>query len=85
MTAINLAKLLPHRGSMCLLDAVLHHDAKKTICRVDPLRSTLFEDASGALPSWLALEYMAQCAAAHGALSSAKVPRRQHSSSVRDV
>lgn len=69
VTTLEIAQLLPHRGPMCLLDSVLHHDADATICRVDPLQSTLFEDAGGALPSWIALEYMAQCAAAHGALA----------------
>lgn len=72
--SVDLAELLPHSGRMRLLDAVLHHDAVATCCRVDPLGSTLFEDASGALPSWVALEYMAQCAAAHGALAAGGRP-----------
>ncbi len=60
---------LPHSGPMRLLDRVLFHDATRTVCSADPLRAQLFEDAEGRLPAWIALELMAQCAAAHGALA----------------
>lgn len=68
MTHPDLARLLPHSGPMRWLDEVLHHEPARTVCRVDPRRSALLADAEGRLPSWLALEFMAQCAAAHGAL-----------------
>lgn len=68
MTQHDLARLLPHSGPMRWLDLVLQHEPTRTVCRVDPQRGALLADARGRLPSWLALEYMAQCAAAHGAL-----------------
>jgi len=65
-----LAELLPHAGPMRLLDAVVSHDAERTVCRALPAASALFQDAAGEVPAWLALEYMAQCAAAHGGLAA---------------
>jgi predicted hotdog family 3-hydroxylacyl-ACP dehydratase len=60
--------LLPQGGRMRLLSRVLHHDAASTRCAVDASRSELFRGGDGRLPGWLAVEYMAQCAAAHGGL-----------------
>ena len=62
--------LLPQSGPMRLLSRVLAHDASETRCRVDPARSRLFADAAGRVPVWVALEWMAQCAAAHGGLAA---------------
>jgi predicted hotdog family 3-hydroxylacyl-ACP dehydratase len=67
--AVDLATLLPQTGDMRLLDALLLHEPERTVCGVDPLRSGLFDNGRGVLPAWLALEYMAQCAAVHGALA----------------
>jgi predicted hotdog family 3-hydroxylacyl-ACP dehydratase len=53
---------------MRLLGEVLAHDARETRCAVDPARAALFHDADGRTPAWVALEWMAQCAAAHGGL-----------------
>jgi len=66
---VDLAELLPQSGCMRLLDTLVLHEGDRTVCRIDPLRSGLFEEASGRLPTWLALEYMAQCASVHGALA----------------
>jgi predicted hotdog family 3-hydroxylacyl-ACP dehydratase len=60
--------LLPHAGPMRLLDRVESHDRERTRCRALPAASTLFQDAAGDVPAWVAIEYMAQCAAAHGGL-----------------
>lgn len=60
--------LLPHAGPMRLVDAVLAHDAERTECRVRPAASVLFRDGRGRVPAWVGIEYMAQCAAAHGGL-----------------
>ena len=62
------SELLPHAGQMHLLERVEAHDVQGTVCRVLPANSTLFLDASGEVPSWVGIEYMAQCAAAHGGL-----------------
>jgi predicted hotdog family 3-hydroxylacyl-ACP dehydratase len=59
---------LPHAGPMRLLSRVLSHTRERTVCAVDPAGSDLFRDASGTVPAWVALEYMAQCVAAHGVL-----------------
>jgi predicted hotdog family 3-hydroxylacyl-ACP dehydratase len=63
-----IAELMPHDGPMRLLDRVLSHDAGHTACAVRPAASALFAGPDGRLPSWLAIEWIAQCAAAHGGL-----------------
>lgn len=62
------AELLPHRGRAVLLDRVLAHDARTTVCAVDPAASVAFLDADGFVPASVGLEYMAQTIAAHGGL-----------------
>ena len=63
-----IAQLLPQAGAARLLERVLAHDGVETRCAVDPSQSALYRDASGRVPAWVALEYMAQCAAADGSL-----------------
>jgi predicted hotdog family 3-hydroxylacyl-ACP dehydratase len=63
-----LAELLPHAGPMRLLERVESHDGERTVCSARPAASTLFQDATESVPVWVAIEYMAQCAAAHGGL-----------------
>ena len=63
-----IAALLPQAGAMRLLERVLAHGDDGTRCGVNPSQSALFRDASGRVPAWVALEYMAQCAAADGSL-----------------
>ncbi|MEN8162435.1 MAG: hypothetical protein ABFS41_20350, partial [Myxococcota bacterium] len=63
-----LSELLPHAGPMRLLDRVEAHDGAVTRCRVHPAASGLFQGADGSVPAWVGIEYMAQCAAAHGGL-----------------
>jgi predicted hotdog family 3-hydroxylacyl-ACP dehydratase len=64
-----LERLLPHRGSMCLLDSVASWDADRIDCRAsghraaeNPLRM------DGRLPAVVAIEYAAQAMAVHGGL-----------------
>jgi predicted hotdog family 3-hydroxylacyl-ACP dehydratase len=59
---------IPHAGPMRLLSRVVSHTREETVCTVDPSGSELFRDASGSVPAWVALEYMAQGVAAHGVL-----------------
>ena len=66
-----IAGLIPHAGTMCLLDRVEGWDARSIRCtatshreRRNPLRS-----ASGLLAS-AAIEYAAQAAAVHGGLNA---------------
>jgi acyl-coenzyme A synthetase/AMP-(fatty) acid ligase/predicted hotdog family 3-hydroxylacyl-ACP dehydratase len=63
-----IAELLPHAGAMRLLESVLAHGADGTRCAVASAHGALFRDARGAVPAWVALEYMAQCAAVDGSL-----------------
>ena len=65
-----LAELLPQAGPMRLLARVVAHTREETRCEVDVDASALFADEAGAVPSWVALEWMAQCAAVHGGLAA---------------
>ena len=63
-----IAELLPQTGASRLLERVLEHGEAGTRCAVALEGSAAFRDARGAVPAWVALEYMAQCAAADGSL-----------------
>ena len=66
----DIEELVPQRGRMRLLSGVLAHSIEETVCAIDLERSALFAEADGAVPAFVALEYMAQCAAAHAGLAS---------------
>jgi predicted hotdog family 3-hydroxylacyl-ACP dehydratase len=79
---------IPHKGRMCLLDAVLSWDATRIRCRSashrtpdNPLR------AHGRLGAACGIEYAAQAMAVHGALLGASQdrPRAGFLTSVRDI
>jgi predicted hotdog family 3-hydroxylacyl-ACP dehydratase len=55
---------------MRLLARVARHSREETSCELEAGSSALFAGADGAVPAWVALEWMAQCAAAHGALAA---------------
>ena len=68
---LGIAALIPHQGSMCLLDGVLSWDASRIACRAcshldaaNPLRQ------HGRLGAVSGIEYGLQAAALHGALSA---------------
>jgi predicted hotdog family 3-hydroxylacyl-ACP dehydratase len=58
-------ELIPHRGHALLLDRVLEHDGESTTARVAVGRQTWLKSEDGSVAAWVALEYMAQCVAAH--------------------
>ncbi len=60
--------LLPHRPPMILIDHVVHHEVKKTVCGVTIGPHSLFQDQLGRVPNWIGIEYMAQSVAAHAGL-----------------
>lgn len=62
-----LHELVPHRPPMLLLDEVVGHDERRTTCRT-AARAAPPCPGSGPVPAWAALEYMAQCIAAHAGL-----------------
>jgi predicted hotdog family 3-hydroxylacyl-ACP dehydratase len=53
---------------MVLLDRLLEHDNDRTTARVVVASQQWLRRVDGSVPAWLALEYMAQCAAAHETL-----------------
>jgi predicted hotdog family 3-hydroxylacyl-ACP dehydratase len=55
---------------MRLLARVLGHDEASTTCEVALGEQSLFRDAQGLIPGYVALEYMAQCVAAHSGLQA---------------
>ncbi len=61
-------QVVPHRGAMLLLERVLAHDGDHTVARVLVGRGGWLQRDDSSGPAWLALEYMAQCAAAHEGL-----------------
>jgi predicted hotdog family 3-hydroxylacyl-ACP dehydratase len=66
-----MAALLPHAGSMILLDAVESWDATAITCStVSHLRADNPLRRDGCLPAIAAVEYGLQAAAAHGALTA---------------
>lgn len=83
----NLAALVPHQGTMCLLDSVERWDEKEILCRTTSHRDPANPLRDGViLPAHVGIEYGAQAMAAHGALSGG-MPRGApgYLASVRDV
>jgi predicted hotdog family 3-hydroxylacyl-ACP dehydratase len=63
-------ELVPHRDTVLLLDRVLEHDANSTVTRVDVGAQRWMKRDDGGVAPWLAIEYMAQCIAAHAGLAA---------------
>lgn len=61
---MDIASLVPHRSPMLLIDAVESFDAaeKRAVARAKVSTSSPFSDGDG-VPSWVAIEYMAQASA----------------------
>lgn len=69
-------ELLPHSGSMVLLDAVVDHGAEWTACSARVDANELFRGPDGRVPCWVGVEYMAQCIAVDGALRAREAGAR---------
>lgn len=72
-----IADLVPHSGSMCLLDEVLEIGDEHLRARITPRTDDPFADTSSSeplgIPSWVGLEWLAQAIAAwSGHVASAK-------------
>jgi predicted hotdog family 3-hydroxylacyl-ACP dehydratase len=82
-----IAALIPHEGSMCLLDAVLNWDTTTITCVASSHRSTDNPLAvDGRLDAVCGVEYASQAMAAHGGLSgNVGRPRAGYLASLRDV
>lgn len=83
-----IAQLIPHAGSMCLLDGVEQYDDDRIVCRAsshldddNPLRN------AGRLGIAIGIEYAAQAMAIHGALRDPPeaTPKVGYLASVRNV
>lgn len=80
--------LIPHAGTMCLLDVVRFWDATRIVCTASGHRDTDNPLASeGRLDAVCGVEYAAQAMAAHGALIAAagRRPTAGYLASVRAV
>jgi len=62
--------LLPHRGTMLLLDAVMDWDADSATATARVQADSWYAADTGAMPSWIGIELMAQTIAAHVGLSA---------------
>lgn len=65
--------LLPHRGNMLLLEAIIAADDESATCRARPDAGAWYADDSnniGVMPAWIGIELMAQAIAAHVALAA---------------
>lgn len=83
-----IAKVIPHAGSMCLLDGVLECDAMRIRCVSSTHRNTDNPLRSGnELPALCGIEYAAQAMAAHGVWGGQinSKPRAGYLASLRDV
>ncbi len=83
-----IAGIIPHAGSMCLLDGVLSCDPQRACCvshthldASNPLRTV------DGLPALCGIEYAAQAMAVHGGMTGqvGKKPRAGYLVGVRDV
>lgn len=79
-------RLIPHQGSMCLLDSVPHWDSEHIICRScsrhaaeNPLRR------DGILSAVAGIEYGLQAAALHGALTEGRAEPPRLLAALREV
>lgn len=69
MTPPDIRSLIPHAGTMCLLDCVDVFDDNRIVCRASSHRSTDNPlRHQGRLSAQVGIEYAAQAVAAHGSL-----------------
>lgn len=58
-------ELLPHRGSMLLLQRLLSADEQSACALAHADANAWYSDTEGAMPAWIGIELMAQTIAAH--------------------
>ncbi|MDE1183542.1 hotdog family protein [Paraburkholderia sp.] len=57
--------ILPHRGTMLLLDSVSACEAETVTAHAQVDATAWYADSDGAMPAWIGIELMAQTIAAH--------------------
>ncbi|AOJ89181.1 MULTISPECIES: hotdog family protein [Burkholderia] len=67
----NVPDVLPHRGTMLLLDAIERCSETGIEVSATVRRDAWYADGSGAMPAWIGIELMAQAIAAHVGLLAA--------------
>lgn len=72
-------RLLDHRGSMLLLDAVTAYEGETLEAHYRVRAGAWYAGADGAMPGWMGVEIMAQSIAAHSALSALEAGRAPRS------
>lgn len=81
-----LALLVPHAGSMCLLDRVVSHWPDRIVCTADNHRDPAHPlRCDGQLAALHLVEYAAQATAVHGALVGSGAARPGMLAALRDV
>jgi len=63
--------ILPHRGTLLLLDRVIGFDAEGAIAECAPRGDAWYTEPGGDMPAWIGIELMAQTIAAHVGLQKA--------------
>jgi predicted hotdog family 3-hydroxylacyl-ACP dehydratase len=58
-------EILPHRGTMLLIDTVLACTDESLAAQAHVQSDAWYADAHGAMPAWIGIELMAQAIAAH--------------------
>ena len=71
-------ELVPHRGTMLLLDRVVEFDPGRVVAEYSPRQGAWYVDEAGDMPAWFGIELMAQAVAAHVAMKKrlAGLPRK---------
>ncbi len=64
---IDIEEIMPHAGTMVLLDKVHSYDQQSMIVETTVRNNGLFGDGE-TIPAWIGIEYMAQTVAAHGGM-----------------
>ena len=89
LTKTEICDLLPHTGSMCLLDGVQRWDENEIVCVAESHRDLLNPlRRAGVLPAVSGVEYAAQAMGVHGGLVSRlseSKPSVGYLASLRDV
>ncbi|AXK62312.1 MULTISPECIES: hotdog family protein [Burkholderia] len=72
----NVRDVLPHRGTMLLLDAIERCSETGIEVSARACRDAWYADGNGAMPAWIGIELMAQAIAAHVGLLAAQAGGR---------
>lgn len=65
----SLAETLPHGAGFTLLDTIVEYGEDYAVCSVRVKPTSLFFEAGRGVPSWVAIEYMAQTIAVYGGIT----------------